>query len=333
MLLEHIGDHSVIAVIGLCKNAGKTTTMCRLIRELDGTPIALTSVGRDGETTDLVTGTEKPEIWVSKGTLFGTARGLLSLCDVTLEVTGVTDCSTPLGVVGVFRALSDGYIQLAGPSAVAHLGPLCQQFYDQGAKRVIIDGAAGRKSLAGAGSESCAILCVGASLDPVMEKAVAETVHVCSLFAVTPSPNPVLRAAIEAQTDRFALFTPAGGPLPLELEPTGLPNWASLPREDCVLWMDGGVTTPLLKSLSRRGFPMTIAVPDATHFLCDRASTETFFRRGGRFLVRRTIDIAAVAANPWSAYGHHYHEEDFLAALRAELKVPVVNVKEDARCS
>ena len=58
MLLEHIGDHSIVAVIGLCKNAGKTTTMCRLIRELEGTPIALTSVGRDGETTDLVTGTE-----------------------------------------------------------------------------------------------------------------------------------------------------------------------------------------------------------------------------------------------------------------------------------
>lgn len=332
MLLEHIGDHSIIAVIGLCKNAGKTTTMCRLIRELEGTPIALTSVGRDGETTDLVTGTEKPEIWVSKGTLFGTARGLLNLCDVTVEVTGVTDCATPLGVVGVFRALSDGYIQLAGPSAVAHLAPLCRQFFDQGARRVIIDGAAGRKSLAGAGKESCAILCVGASLDPVMEKAVAETVHVCSLFAM-PNPTGGLAKALGGMTGRFALFTHQGEPLPLTLEPTGLPNWAALPREDCVLWMDGGVTTPLLRSLSRRGFPLTLAVPDATHLLCDRASTETFFRRGGRFLVRRTIDIAAVAANPWSAYGHHYHEEDFLAALRAGLKVPVVNVKEDARCS
>jgi len=333
MLLEHIGDHSVIAVIGLCKNAGKTTTMCRLIRELEGTPIALTSVGRDGETTDLVTGTEKPEIWVSKGTLFGTARGLLNLCDVTVEVTGITDCSTPLGVVGVFRALSDGYIQLAGPSAVAHLAPLCRQFYDQGAQRIIIDGAAGRKSLAGAGSESCAILCVGASLDPVMEKAVAETVHVCSLFATPTAEVPALKNSIEAQTVRFALFTPEGAPLPLELESTGLPKWAALPREDCVLWMDGGVTTPLLKSLSRRGAPLTLAVPDATHLLCDRVSTETFLRRGGRFLVRRVIDIAAVAANPWSAYGIHYHEEDFLSALRAELKVPVVNVKEDVPCS
>lgn len=327
MLLEHIGDHSIVAVIGLCKNAGKTTTMCRLIKELEGVPIALTSVGRDGETTDLVTGTEKPEIWVSKGTLFGTARGLLPLCDVTVEVSDVTDCFTPLGVVGVFRALSDGYIQLAGPSAVAQLGPLCKQFTDLGAERILIDGAAGRKSLAGAGKESCAILCVGASLDPSMEKAVDETVHVCSLFA-TPNPAGKLARRLEQLTDRFALFTPDGEPLPLELTETELPNWSALPRQDCVLWMDGGVTTPLLKTLSRRGFPLTLAVPDATHFLCDRASTETFFRRGGRFLIRRTIDIAAVAANPWSAYGHHYHEEDFLAALRANLSLPVVNVKE-----
>lgn len=327
MLVEHIGDHSIVAVIGLCKNAGKTTTLCRLIRELEGTPIALTSVGRDGESTDLVTGTEKPEIWVRENTLFGTARGLLPLCDTTIEVAGITDCATPLGVVGVFRALSDGDIQLAGPSAVAHLAPLCKQFFDLGARRVLIDGAAGRKSLAGAGKESCAILCVGASLDPVMDKAVAETAHVCSLFAM-PNPAAPLAQHLDHMTDRFALFTPGGIPLPLELEENGLPNWAALPREDCVLWMDGGVTTPLLKSLSRRGFPLTLAVPDATHFLCDRPSTETFFRRGGRLLIRRTIDIAAVAANPWSAYGHHYHEDDFLAALRAAVSVPVVNVKE-----
>lgn len=329
MLLEHIGDHTVIAVIGLCKNAGKTTTMCRLIRELAGVPIALTSVGRDGETTDLVTGTEKPEIWVDKGTLFGTAKGLLSLCDVTVEVSDVTDCATPLGIVGVFRALSDGYIQLAGPSAVAHLAPLCRQFTQLGAQRILIDGAAGRKSLAGAGKESCALLCVGASLDPVMEKAVAETAHICSLFA-SPNPTGTLADVLEGETARFALFTQEGEPLPLELEPTGLPNWASLPRTDCVLWMDGGVTTALLKSLSRRGFPLTLAVPDATHLLCDRPSTETFFRRGGRFLIRRTIAIAAVAANPWSAYGHHYRETDFLTALRSALTVPVVNVKECA---
>lgn len=165
MLAPLVGDAPTVTFIGLCKNAGKTTAMCRLMEELPGETLALTSVGRDGERTDVVTGTEKPEIWVRAGTLFATARGMLPLCDATLRVEAVTDVMTPLGAVGILRALSDGYIQLAGPSAVSQLGPLSRTFRALGAQRVLIDGAAGRRSLAGVEPGAAAILCVGASVD------------------------------------------------------------------------------------------------------------------------------------------------------------------------
>ena len=139
LLAPLVGDAPTITIIGLCKNAGKTTAMCRLIEELSGEVLAMTSVGRDGERTDVVTGTEKPEIWVPEGTLFATARGMLPLCDTTLQVEGVTDVMTPLGAVGIFRALSDGFIQLAGPSAVNQLAPLSHTFRAMGARRVLID--------------------------------------------------------------------------------------------------------------------------------------------------------------------------------------------------
>ena len=64
-LLDCIGDAPAVAMLGMCKNAGKTTAMNRLIRELAAAgqgPVALTSIGRDGEATDLVTGTSKPPI-------------------------------------------------------------------------------------------------------------------------------------------------------------------------------------------------------------------------------------------------------------------------------
>ena len=44
-----VGDASPVTVIGLCKNAGKTTAMRRLMAELGEERLALTSVGRDGE--------------------------------------------------------------------------------------------------------------------------------------------------------------------------------------------------------------------------------------------------------------------------------------------
>ena len=322
MLAPLVGDSPAITVVGLCKNAGKTTALCRLLRELDGETVAVTSIGRDGERTDVVTGTEKPEIWVREGTLFATAKGLLPLCDVTVEVAGVTDVATPLGQVAVFRALSDGYVQLAGPSAVGQLTPLAETFRELGARRVLLDGAAGRTSLAAAGAEGCAILCVGASMERSASLIAAETAHTCRLFEA-----PML--SFDPGAERFALFAPDGTPLPLKLGTDGLPVWGKLPREECILWCSGGVTSPMVRALAQRGVPITVAAPDATHFLFDRGAGDGFFRRGGSLRVKQRLRIAAVCANPWSAYGNHLDRGELLAALRGAVAVPVVDVKED----
>ena len=48
LLAPLVGDASPVTVIGLCKNAGKTTAMRRLMAELGEECLGLTSVGRDG---------------------------------------------------------------------------------------------------------------------------------------------------------------------------------------------------------------------------------------------------------------------------------------------
>lgn len=328
LLAPLVGEASPVTVIGLCKNAGKTTALRRLMAELGEERLGLTSVGRDGEATDLVTGTRKPDLYLKKGDLFATARALLPLCDATLEVTALTGVMTPLGEVAVFRALSDGYVQLAGPSAAGQLAPLTALFADLGAERVLIDGAAGRKSLAGAGVEGAAILCTGASLDRSMDLVVAETAHTCALFAASRPETPALCAALDRCTERFALFTPQGEPLDLPLDEGDSPRWNKLPRERCVLWAAGGITDPLLKTLAHRGAPLTLVAADATHVLAGRGALDLFLRSGGKLQVRRPLRLAAVAANPWSAYGWHFDPARFTDALRAALPLPVVNVKE-----
>ncbi len=329
LLAPLVGDAPVVTAIGLCKNAGKTTALRRLMAELEGERLGLSSVGRDGEATDLVTGTEKPDLYIKQGDLFATARGMMSLCDVTLEVAALTGVMTPLGEVAVFHARSDGYIQLAGPSAAGQLKPLCQQFFELGADRVLIDGAAGRKSLAGAGVEGTALLCTGASLDRNMGAVVAETAHVCRLFAAKRPEDPALGEALDGCQARFALFGPDGEPWELPMDESGAPRWNKLPRERCVLWVAGGVTDPLLKTLARRGAPITLATGDATHVLAGREILDLFTRTGGTLAVRRELSIAAVGANPWSAYGWHFVPEAFLDALRQALSLPVVNVKDE----
>lgn len=324
-----VGGASPVSVIGICKNAGKTTALRRLMAELGEERLGLTSVGRDGEATDLATGTEKPELYLKAGDLFATARGLLPLCDATLEVAALTGTMTPLGEVAVFRTLSDGFVQLAGPSAAGQLPPLCKIFTDLGARRVLIDGAAGRKSLAGAGVEGAAILCAGASLDRSMERVVSETAHVCALFASPRPEDPGVQSAISRCEDRFALFTPHGERLELPADEGGSPRWSRLPREECVLWAAGAVTDPPLKALARRGAPLTLVTADATHVLAGHGALELFLRTGGKLRVLRPLRLAAVTANPWSAYGWHFDGSRFLAALQAAVSLPVINVKED----
>jgi len=328
VLKEHIGTSPVVTVIGLCKNAGKTTVLRQLLSEFEEEPLALTSVGRDGESTDLVTGTEKPSLYIKSGDLFATAHGMLPLCDVTCSVEALTGIMTPLGEVAVFRALSDGFVQLAGPSAVGQLPALTQLFFELGASRVLVDGAAGRKSLATAGVSGCTILCAGASFDRDMAAVAAETAHICSLFRLQPPPSPTLRRALGSSPHRFALFTPEGEPLPLPTDDTGTPLWQKLPRTPCALWVGGAVANTTVKALSRRDTPLTLITENPTHILADRDQIAAFMQAGGTLAVRQPLKLAAVCANPCSAYGWHFPAPSFSRALQSAISLPVINVLE-----
>jgi len=83
-LLRRLNETKTMSIVGMCKNAGKTTMLNWMLTggHLRGT-LGLTSIGRDGESTDVVTGTEKPGIFVKEGTLIATAKDMLRLGDVT----------------------------------------------------------------------------------------------------------------------------------------------------------------------------------------------------------------------------------------------------------
>ena len=81
-LLRQLHSVKTMSIVGMCKNAGKTTMLNWLLEQgkLQGV-LGLTSIGRDGESTDIVTGTEKPGIFVREGTLIATAKDMLRLGD------------------------------------------------------------------------------------------------------------------------------------------------------------------------------------------------------------------------------------------------------------
>ena len=67
LLYDLSTKYKTLSIVGMAKNAGKTTALNYLIEEAidEGILLGVTSTGRDGESQDLVTGTENREyIWI-----------------------------------------------------------------------------------------------------------------------------------------------------------------------------------------------------------------------------------------------------------------------------
>ena len=309
-----------VVMLGMCKNAGKTTALCRLIREFaeeGGAPLALTSIGRDGESRDLVTGTEKPPIYMFEGMLAATARELLPLSDVSREILAGTGLYTSLGEVVVFRARSDGFVQLAGPGIVEHLDPLKEMLKGFGAGRLLIDGALNRRSPAAAAKGGAIVLSTGASLDRDMENVIAETAFAAKILGLPEMIAP------GGSKGHFTLFADGEGEMIESL------NALRRGEGQDILLVSGALTETqarnlLLSPAKKDG--LTVLARDAACLMLKRETYEALSRRGVRFALQQTARLAAVTVNPVSAGGWRFPEEEFRKRVKGAVTVPVFNV-------
>ena len=304
-LIQQLQSVRSMSIVGMCKNAGKTTMLNWLLAHSGrGRVLGLTSIGRDGESTDVVTGTEKPSIFVPAGTLIATARDMLWLGDVTKEILVSTGIPTPLGEVIIMRARSDGYVQLAGPSITTQLKSVSQTFFDLGAEQSIIDGALGRKSLGARQVAEGIVLCTGASYHMRMEKVIADTV---SIYRIMNLPK--------AQT------VPAA--------PEG--TLAQCLKEQGEALVTGALTDSMVLPLLRAGVlrKNRLVVADPSKVLLSPDTLDKMQLREVRLETAEAARTLCITVNPVSAYGWKFDKDEFRARLQEAVDVPVINVKEE----
>ena len=277
-----------IAIAGIAKNAGKTTTLNHIISDFAarGVTLGLTSIGLDGEETDQVTATPKPRIYVPEGTVFATAEQLLTrrergVNDIAKEILAVTDVMTPLGRVVVARVLSGGNVMLAGPSIVPQIAPIMRILQDHGAAKIIIDGAVGRKSLAVPDVAQAVVLAAGAGLSKSMDAVISETKHTVDIFGL-----------------------PAAG------------------AHEESIYISGAVTDAKLDGLYHKH----IVAKDPAKILISPKALTKLRLSGGTLSVKTPINLAAITINPTSPYGTGFDAAQFLAKMQTALPVPVFNI-------
>lgn len=304
-LVSRLQQVQSMSIVGMCKNAGKTTMLNWLLAHTGRRQIlGLTSIGRDGESTDVVTGTEKPSIFVPAGTLIATAKDMLRLGDVTKEILITTGIPTPLGEVVVMRARSDGYVQLAGPSITAQLREVSRMFFELGATQSIIDGALGRKSLGAHNVADGIVLCTGASYNMSMDKVIEDTANFCRLMDLPKADT---------------------------LPPEAADGLEACLKEHGEAYIAGALTDTMVIPLLRSGLLRSsrLVVADPSKVLLKPDTLDKLAVRDVTLQTRDAAQTLCVTVNPVSAYGWKFDKDEFIDRMRQSVKVPVINVKEE----
>lgn len=336
-MLNLIEKYRVISIIGLEKNVGKTTTLNYIIEKTKGIySLGLTSIGRDGETLDRVTATEKPRIYVHKGTVIATARQCLSTLDITKEIVNKTKIHTPMGEIVIIRALSDGYVEVAGPSVTKELEIVTKEMLEANADLVFIDGALSRKSLASPAVAEATILATGAAVAKSMTDVVNKTTHAYNLLNI-PEVEPEIAKILETMEERVIIISKVektykaiGLDIPTALG-IGAEVFYEINENTTHLFLKGAITDKFLDNLIKHKEGkqiMNLIVEDGTKLFVNEDNIRKLSAKGINLVAQKKINIIALTLNPTSPFGYSFNEDIFKAKLKESIDVPVYNVKE-----
>ncbi len=311
--IEKVNQYNCIAITGMAKNTGKTTVLNCILSDNSNKIRGITSIGYDGESTDQVTGTEKPEIYVKKNTLIATADGLLNRCDFTKELLTYTGFSSPMGEVIIVKALSDGYVQIAGPSTRSQMEETVKKLREYGAEQILIDGALSRKSTAAVAFSDACILATGAAFSHNLVKIVEETEHFAKLLSLPVFPD---LSTVNTSVDTLSE----------EKINKALENL----NKDKTIFFKGAITSQLIKQIFNYNINLkglSIIGEDGTRFLIEPQLFADLTRRGVRLFVRDQINLIGITVNPKSPYGLVLDSNDICELLRKELNMIVLDIK------
>ncbi len=331
-----------LAIIGLSKNAGKTTCLNHIIADWQASsqkrPLALTSIGRDGESEDILSGRAKPRIYIPCGTLIATAESALQRCDALLEILELSNIRTSFGEVVLCRALSDGYVELAGPATADEMDKIAKLVRQHEADCLfIIDGALSRRSQAGSGKNEAIILAVSAetsanpkiladrtkfALEILQSPGVEEEIKRLILATLSEKPRANVLSIIEKKDKRKikTLETPS-------LVGFGNEIADQLKKGTTYLFLRGAVTDQvIIQLLKEANFrDLTLIAEDGTRLFLKPETIRKLQCKGIELAVLNSLDVRLVCLNPTRSNNQLVDSEKLLLSLQEAINVPVAD--------
>jgi hypothetical protein len=334
-ILDRIKNYHTISIIGMDKNVGKTTALNYILdKTKDSITFGLTSIGRDGEEEDRVTETKKPKIYIKRGTYIATSKQCLFNGDITKEIIETTDINTPMGEVIIAKALSDGFVELGGPSINTYMKQICDRLKTFGCEKIIVDGALSRKTTASPSVTEAAILATGASLNRSMSKVVEKTANAVSLLSIAAEENRVIINIVEKELSRARI-----GIVYKDLRIRDLKAQTSLEGAKEIVnnlgddvshvLIRGVVTDKLIEDIIKstdKYKGITFLVEDGTKLFINKDTLYRLLKLGGVIKALESINLTCLTCNPKSPFGYEFDKDLFLETLQKNTALPVFDL-------
>jgi hypothetical protein len=338
LLKEFANKYRTISIVGMAKNSGKTTTLNYFIEEAmdEGLVIGVTSTGRDGEATDLVTQTEKPKVYLYTGTFVSLPTKLYEMAEAGLEILEMTNYRTPLGPLLLCRVVESGNVQIAGPVNTKQHKELCEKMMNLGAQLILIDGAIDRKSIAAPETSDGVILATGAVLSRSLKKVVEETAHIVGLYGIPELNEKTIIDLLKASSpNKIILIDEEEAelvPRALDLK-TGLTASRILDDEITektrFVYLPGALTTGVIEDIYTEKFKRVVfLLKDPTKIFIQSQHWQQLRKKGFQVKVLENINVLAVTVNPTAPSGYAFGHEEFSSAMKGALPdLPIIDVR------
>lgn len=330
--IKDILSYRSLSIVGLEKNTGKTVCLNYILKRLNetGHQCAVTSIGVDGEQTDAVYGSAKPEITLYENTLFITSEKHYSQRQLVSEIIAVDPRRTSLGRLVTGRVICGGKILLSGAASTGMLRRQIADFKRQGVPLTIVDGALSRLSLASPTVTDAMVLATGAAVSPNLNQLISRTRFVCRLIALEETAEGLkqqlgnLRQGLWAVDSDHEIHD-------LHIDSVFLLDRSgkNLFEHGNTIFAAGAVSDRLLKYLtSQKSISTTcLIVRDFTKLFITPEVFNNYLRHGGQIAVLQRSNLIAVCLNPTSPQGYNLNSADACKALSDALGIPVYDVR------
>ena len=272
-----------VSIAGLEKNTGKTESLNYVLNRLKtmNTQIALTSIGVDGEKTDQVTRSPKPEITVYEGMIFVTSEKHYLERKIISEILDVSQERTALGRLITARARMQGNVILSGPSGTAEVRKLIENMEQYGVNTVIVDGALSRLSFASPAVTDALILATGASLSANIPQLVSKTNFVKQLIELPLVEDELAKRLQELKQGIWGIDE-TGRIHDLEISSVFLLDKTDkdIFRFGNRIFIPGAITDKLIAFLLTQNKKVELIVSDFSRIFCSQNHFSSFLKRG-----------------------------------------------------